>query len=59
VTFLRRPATAPATRLADAVAGWVAEWIPDEPSADRDLTVWVGASAQDGLHLPGARLQAL
>lgn len=26
-----------------AVASWVSEWIPDEPDAQRAVTIWVGA----------------
>lgn len=31
--------------LADAVAGWAAEWIPDELDSHRKVTVWIGAHA--------------
>lgn len=32
--------------LGQAVAGWVAEWIPDEPDPKRDVTVCIGAGVQ-------------
>ncbi len=28
-----------------AIAGWMAEWMPDEPQPDREITVWIGGRA--------------
>lgn len=39
------PGSALATRgvvLADAIAAWVAEWVPDEVALDRIVSMWVG-----------------
>ncbi|GGF30927.1 hypothetical protein GCM10011519_00430 [Marmoricola endophyticus] len=46
VTMLPRDAADLAgERLASAVDGWLAEWIPEEPEPDRDLTIWLGEVA--------------
>lgn len=31
--------------LSDAVAAWVAEWVPDEHDPQRSVTVWIGSHA--------------
>lgn len=39
------PAVALATRdavLAQAIAAWVAEWVPDEVAPDRVVNMWIG-----------------
>ncbi len=36
--------------LAEAVAAWTAEWMPDEhDDPDRAVTLWIGADASDRL----------
>jgi NADPH-dependent ferric siderophore reductase len=48
VTRLARPAgTAPGLLLAAAVDGWVSEWMPDDPDADRLVTLWCGGTVHD------------
>jgi len=32
--------------LGRALAGWTAEWLPEEPDPARLLTIWVGAQAR-------------
>lgn len=34
-----------ATSLSDAVAAWVAEWVPEEHDPQRSVTVWIGSHA--------------
>jgi len=54
VTHLRRTAqlavSAPGEEgrgrlLATAVTGWVAEWMPQEPTPDREFGIWIGSGA--------------
>lgn len=49
----------PGEALATAVAGWAAEWAPDEVDLDRAVTLWVGATARDRLAPVGAPLLPL
>ena len=37
------------TPLTAAIAAWMAEWMPEDPDADRAISIWVGA--QDGSHV--------
>lgn len=48
---------APGALLARAVAGWAAEWLPEEPQPDRDFSIWLGAAASESLHRLGHRLE--
>lgn len=49
----------PGALLADAVHGWLAEWMPDEPDPTRDHTVWVGGAVRDRVNPAGAQLESL
>lgn len=49
----------PGVLLADAVHGWLAEWMPDEPDAARVFTIWVGGTARDRVDPAGAQLETL
>jgi len=35
------------TLLAEAIASWASEWIPEEPTTDRIVTMWVGSSTSE------------
>ncbi len=74
ITQLRRPAStrpecadqessaAPAARgvlLAQAITGWTAEWMPDEPDAEREFTIWIGGRASDQVNGLCHRLAAV
>lgn len=52
-------ADAPGDRLADAVTGWLAEWMPEDPDPHRAVTVWVGRSARDRVDVVGTTLESL
>jgi NADPH-dependent ferric siderophore reductase len=45
--------------LTEAVAGWTAEWMPDEPAAERAVSLWLGGSVTEGVPTLGARLERL
>jgi hypothetical protein len=45
--------------LAAAVASWVCEWMPDEPSPERVISIWAGAAITDGVPTLGTRLERL
>lgn len=45
--------------LVPAVSAWLAEWLPEEPTTERTLTLWVGASVRDRVHAAGAPLERL
>jgi len=49
----------PGALLADAVHGWLAEWMPDEPDPARVCTLWVGGTARDRVNPAGAQLECL
>ncbi len=49
---------APGTALEDAVLGWLAEWMPDEPTPDRDFTIWIGGHAGGRMNGLYARLDS-
>jgi hypothetical protein len=36
--------------LSAALAGWSAEWVPDEPDPQRNVTVWIGDHVRDTLN---------
>ena len=60
VTRLARPLDAErGVQLAGAVAGWVAEWVPDEPVYERLVTLWIGATACDRVAVVDAPLERL
>lgn len=40
------PSASTGAALSQAVAGWVNEWIPEEPAPERRVSVWVGAKAR-------------
>lgn len=49
--------------LAEAIAGWFAEWMPHEPEGDREFSIWIGGRASEhvdalcaGLELQAGRL---
>lgn len=47
-------------QLSAAVAGWVGEWIPEEPPTDRAVSMWLGSTVA-ATHEPviDARLERL
>ena len=45
--------------LADAVHAWLGEWMPDQLDPQRNVTLWVGASACDRVDAAGAFLERL
>lgn len=49
----------PGSLLAEAVQGWLAEWMPDEQDPSRVFTLWVGGSARDRVNPAGAQLESL
>jgi len=49
----------PGALLADAVHGWLAEWMPDEPESGRAFTIWVGGAAHDRVDAAGAQVETL
>lgn len=60
VTRLARSETGePGSLLADAVQGWLAEWMPDQPDPARTFTLWVGGSARGRVDPAGAQLESL
>jgi NADPH-dependent ferric siderophore reductase len=60
VTRLTRTAdTAPGDLLGAAIAGWVAEWLPEEPCEDRSVALWAGATVRDRVAPVGAPLLPL
>lgn len=60
VTRLARPLDAErGVALAGAVAGWVAEWVPDEPVYERLVTLWIGATARERVDTLDAPLERL
>lgn len=54
-----RPTPGQGTLLAEAVAAWAAEWMPEDPEAGRELTVWVGDRASESVNAVCARLASL
>lgn len=62
MTVHRLPRSAdaePGVLLASAVAGWAAEWAPDEPDLARAVQLWAGATVRERLATVGAPLLPL
>ena len=49
----------PGEPLSAAVAGWVGEWMPEDPAPDRVIAIWAGASVTGGVPTVGTRLERL
>lgn len=45
--------------LSAVVECWVAEWMPDEPQAERTIAIWAGGTVTGGVPTLGARLERL
>jgi len=45
--------------LSEAVACWLAEWMPDEPQPERLISIWAGTTVTGGVPTLGARLERL
>lgn len=49
----------PGESLSAAIAGWVAEWMPEESDPGREVSMWVGARVAGGVPTLGANLERL
>lgn len=47
LTQVRRgPHDRDGARLSESLRAWVAEWAPEIPDPDREVTVWIGATVE-------------